>query len=125
MDNRTFDITAEGQATLEQALKIGFGEHRTAAGWRVDTHEGTTRLVLSAHETASDGWAPFLTPIDAARAVSLVTDWLADTEYGEEPDHDGSNGRGWRVYCGDWGHVEPYHHRAFVAIEPCWAMYGK
>jgi hypothetical protein len=28
-----------------------------------------------------------------------VTAWLEEVDYGEEPDHDGANGKGWRVYC--------------------------
>jgi hypothetical protein len=125
MHNRIFDITAEGDSTLSDALKIAFGKHHAATAWRTDTSEGQSRLVLSSCQSGSDGWTPFVTALDAERAVTVVKDWLHNAEYGEEPDHDGSNGRGWRVYCEQWGHVAPYGSPAFVAIEPRWAEYGK
>ena len=36
-------------------------------------------------------------------------------------DHDDCE---WRVYCDEWGRVGN-QYQAFVAIQPCWAMYGK
>lgn len=53
----------------------------------------------------------------------FVKAWLESADYGNEPDHDGSNGRSWRFYCEGWGHVIDYH--GFCAIEPQYVMYGK
>lgn len=57
--------------------------------------------------------------------LPFVTGWLKETDYGNEPDHDGSNGKGWRVYNHNWGQVIGCGSYSFVAIEPAWAMYGK
>jgi len=40
-------------------------------------------------------------------------------------DHDGSNGEGWRVYTGRWGHLPMHGHSAPFAIRPIVAWYGK
>lgn len=40
-------------------------------------------------------------------------------------DHDGSNGQGWRLYTGEWGHIQPYGHSYPFAIRPIVAWYGK
>jgi hypothetical protein len=125
MDNMAFDITAEGTDALTQALALAFGEYRQANGWCVDYdgEDNGPRLVLASQ--VDERFTQFLTAQDAEHAVGVVTAWLEEVDYGEEPDHDGSNGKGWRVYCDQWGHVGEYRDRAFVAIEPRWAMYGK
>lgn len=62
--------------------------------------------------------------MDFKAASDFAWNWLQQTDYGEEPDHDGSNGRGWTIFNGDWGHV--FHAwQGIIAIRPEWAMYGK
>ena len=63
-------------------------------------------------------------PLDAEGAIEFVWSWLQTINYGEEPDHDGSNRQGFTVYNEDWGHVGGSYY-AFVAIKPEWIMYGK
>lgn len=56
---------------------------------------------------------------------AMVHAWLTgEATYPPEPDHDGSNGRGWRVSNGDWGHAVG-RWQACIEVEPRWAMYGK
>jgi hypothetical protein len=62
--------------------------------------------------------------IDKTAAVEFVRNWLKRADYGREPDHDGDNGRGFRVFTEDWGHVYG-HHYAIFGVQPAWAMYGK
>lgn len=63
-------------------------------------------------------------PLDLKGAMSFVNGWLNHANYGVQPDHDGDNGKGFRVFVEDWGHVL-HNWKAFVAIQPTWAMYGK
>jgi hypothetical protein len=130
MDNFRFDITGNGDIDL--AMQVAFSHQSKACWWRTDTVEGYNkrripRLVLSWMSSESPGpeWHPFVTPVGWEEAATVVRGWLTTADYGPRPDHDGDNGKGWRVYNDAWGHVEPYHYKAFVAVEPRWAMYGK
>lgn len=62
--------------------------------------------------------------LDAVGIADFAARWLAEVDYGKQPDHDGDNGRGWRVYVEGWGHIDS-HWGAIVAVAPRWAMYGK
>lgn len=133
-DNFHFDMTG---VPLADALKIAFcgSPGNKAVGWSVldaddtETVEGQhghtssrKRLVLFWHE--SGGGTPLPAPMDAEAAIPFIKAWLAEADYGKQPDHDGDNGKGWRIYNEAWGHVARNHY-AFVAIEPEWIMYGK
>lgn len=128
-DNFSFDITG---ASLELSMKIAFTSHSKAVGWVEmprcwDLPGGggvihKPRLIL--FWTNSPKSQKFLAPMDSETIVSTVRAWLALQQYGSQPDHDGDNGKGWRVYNEDWGHVAGMWE-AFVAIEPEWIMYGK
>lgn len=63
-------------------------------------------------------------PLEMEAAPAFVSGWLNSAEFGDEPDIDGSCGKGWRVFNEAWGHVLG-DYAAFVAIQPAWAMYGK
>ena len=55
----------------------------------------------------------------------LVKQWLDDVAvYPEEPDHDGSNSKGWRLFNEKWGKVND-EDAAICAIEPEWLWHGK
>jgi hypothetical protein len=61
---------------------------------------------------------------DISFLTDFVSKWLSQVDYGTEPDHDGSNGKGWTVWNDSWGRVNG-EWQSFVAIKPTWAMYGK
>jgi hypothetical protein len=80
--------------------------------WHEDVVHGVPALAL-----------PYPLTVDAA--INFLDHWLNCAEFPPQPDHDGSNGRGFIVTTGDfWGHVEGSHY-AFVGIYPNWQMYGK
>ena len=61
------------------------------------------------------------------RIADLVWDWLEDVpkeQHGEYLDHDGSMGRGFRMWNESWTHVggSPY---GICAVRPIFAWYGK
>jgi hypothetical protein len=131
MDNFFLDIISDSY--LKEALTIGFkgAPGKKATHFRLDPPSGEgaarrtrTRLVLGWHEFKGSQALPFPLQIEDDSAYNFIKAWLEDQNYGSQPDHDGDNGRGWRVYNESWGHVDhdPY---AFLAIEPAWAMYGK
>ena len=64
-------------------------------------------------------------PLSLEAAIEFLWSWLETAEYGNEPDHDGDNKKGFLVTTGNyWGHVEESHY-AFIGVYPEWQMYGK
>lgn len=137
MDNFSFDMTCEGAPRLLLAMKILFCDKhpeakfpKRATHYRIDERLGLIfydySFDLSQNKTVS---APDLTKLpfklDAEAAADFVTRWLAEAPYGKEPDHDGGNHKGWRVYTGSWGRPDENDRHSFVAAQPAWATYGK
>lgn len=84
-------------------------------------------MILLWHEESHAGFAslplPFPLTIDAA--VPFLWNFLETALYPDQPDHDGSNGKGFMVTTGDfWGHVEGMTY-SILSVEPDWQMYGK
>lgn len=137
MDNFQMDVTAEDRKTLLQLLEIAF-RHNCPGGkashWaEIDTvfEDGWSGsqprkvLILYWSPPESDQKAIRLpSACDAIKASNYVEDWLDAVDYGPEPDHDGDNGKGFRLFCDFWGHVNGSHY-SIIGISPAWAMYGK
>lgn len=141
MDNFIIDIRAEGIETLRMAMEIAFAMN--SPGKKVlsyaimppkekEEHYFNSRttelkaLVLRWTDDPSSSKIAVNLPfkLDVAGATDFAARWLAEQDYGPEPDHDGSNHKGWRMFTEDWGHV--FHDRyAVCGIVPCWAWYGK
>jgi len=127
MDNFRIDITGEGVKTMESAMVIAFGgghddrKPRTAEAYAIDPEKGLI-FFWTAGLDKNIVKLPF--KLDAIGAADFARRWLAEQDYGREPDHDGSNGKGWRLYNNSWSRVEGYSG-SIVAILPNWAWYGK
>ena len=66
-------------------------------------------------------------PMGWQAAADLAWGWLTnqpEESYKDYLDHDGSDGKGFKVYNEDWGHVAGSHY-AFLGVLPVWAWYGK
>ena len=114
-DNRLFRLEC---CALKPSLEIAFGSHKA-------THfkKYNDRLIFA--WTDVEGYIPFLVPLIPETAEPVIKQWLADEAvYPPEPDHDGHNTRSWLIFNEDWGIVDG-KWQCFMAIEPCWAMYGK
>jgi hypothetical protein len=140
MDNFRIDITAEGRPSLVKAIEIAFAHN--APGGKVESYEfvtlkaddysgipksldGAQALVFRwTKDCERKGAVPLPFRLDAGGAADWADRWLNEAEFGTEPDHDGHNGKGWRVFTGAWGHVGGDHY-AVCAVIPAWAMYGK
>lgn len=132
MDNRIFNVNGRldrgGEKLLQKALELAFeiSGHKAKA-WRVSPEHG---LILDYCDGAK-GALQLPSPATAAQVLPLVVGWLSSDAakaikcvgWDRDADHDGDNGPGWRVYCGDWGHVEGW--QAIVAVKPAFMWYGK
>lgn len=129
-DNFRIDISTEGREALGLAMKLAFSKYRAASHYRMELEpkigelrEKPQRLILYWTGGAADALVlPF--KLDAESATDFAWNWLREASYTREPDHDGDNGKGFRVYNEAWGHVDGAY-QAIVAIETCWMMYGK
>jgi hypothetical protein len=148
MDNRTIDVVSEDVADIALAMRLIWpnaqggkathyyitkysletkyvpGPHGIAGHWtRLKQDEGgIPTLVLLWCEEHHETPLPFF--LDLEGSIQFVKKWLEVVDYGKQPDHDGDNKRGWRLFTEEWGHVAK-HHGAIVAVQPAWAMYGK
>ena len=93
----------------------GFGGYYGVRDNRPDLHGVTIEVEINAFPGKG---------LDAEAIWPFADAWLKDTHYGGAPDHDGDNGKGYRIFNEAWGHVCGMYE-AFVGIEPAWLMYGK
>lgn len=84
---------------------------------------GVETLILLWHEEGAMT-VPLPFPLDRKQSAQFIVDWLKQVPRGDQPDHDGSNSHGWRLFTEAWGHVAG-HSCAIVGVQPAWAMYGK
>jgi hypothetical protein len=96
--------------------------HISHTEYEREDEAGAPTLILLWHE--ENGALPLPYPLDLERAADFLGGWLLRVDYGEEPDHDGDNGKGWRIFNESWGHVVG-NHFGIVAIQPAWIIYPK
>jgi zinc transporter ZupT len=122
MDNFCINIISEGQDHLTAALKLGFRDYK-ATFYAVSPDAKRLTYFWSDPSGHICHSLPF--KFTHADAASFTHRWLQESaSYSNEPDIDGSCGKGWRVFTDSLGHVDGIW-QSIVAIEPVWAMYGK
>lgn len=121
-DNRKLVIENEGRVLFEYGMRIAFGEgEHKARHYAITEKDG---LILMWGEDTALKSQPLPYPMTAEVAIPFAWSWLEQADYGQQPDHDGSNGKGWTLHRDGWGHVAGSFY-AIVGIKPTWAMYGK
>ena len=123
MDNHRIDLTWEGDDRLREVLTMLLSKwgrrDKRFTHYLDDPDYG---LIL--YWTDRDHATKLPRPMSMKRYIEFAIEWLHKQDYGKEPDHDGSNGKGWRVFNESWGHVKS-DWGGICAIQPVWAMYGK
>jgi hypothetical protein len=110
------------------AVREEFQGERDASGkWLFNQSPRPLRLVFFNHyevgKTDGDKVAlPFV--MDGQGAADFAWRWLEQAKYPKEPDHDGNNHKGWRLYNESYGHVDQDCY-GVIAVAPSWAEYGK
>lgn len=106
--------------TLER-LKVAMSFFDSVAiGYAIDQEKG-----LVFFKADGKDMTPLPGPMDLDACAEIAFEWLKCAHYGDQPDHDGDNEKGWRCYCDDWGHIDKFGWRTFMAVQPMWIMYGK
>lgn len=121
------DVASEGSLHLDLAIKLSMQYHvsyernePTVTHWM--EHDG--KLVFYWH--ASGGGNAFVVPHTREMLVPLILSWLAKQDYGDEPDHDGSNGKGWRLKSHmEFNNAIPGSFYVQFYVHPEWMEYHK
>lgn len=121
MDNFHVDITAMGREGFKLAMHIAALSWPEATHWRVDEEKGMVLYWTAPNHNLAQ---PLPYKMKGEQLIDFVWNWLVQADYGHQPDHDGSNSKGWRVYNESWGHVNG-EWQTYIAIKPVWAMHGK
>ncbi len=141
MDNNRLIVVSETKTDFSLAMQLAFRHHHKCMGWTIwqpkrgehdkDRPEELLGvcdgpyLVLHWTKTDSDKEINRLpAEMDCDLATDFAWDWLNKQLFGTQPDHDGSNHKGFIVFNESWGNVAG-KWSAIVAIGPAWAMAGK
>lgn len=127
-NNYHFDISSEDREQFDRAMAFAFDgrySEMKARGYRLDPEKGLILYwSIDSNGAAAKGVQSFPYEMKVKAATEFAWHWLQEQNYGAEPDHDGSNHKGWRVYNESWNRIGS-EWGAFVAIKPEWMMYGK
>lgn len=119
-DNFYINVVSIGRESLGMALDIALRSgFRSVVGYKINPTKGLVFYWSDAHDCIK---LPFT--LDLAGVTDFADRWLAEQDYGQEPDHDGHNKRGWQVYNEAWNRVGD-EYSAFIAVRPMWIEYGK
>jgi hypothetical protein len=133
-----FDVNGE---SIERLIAVIALRSQTYKGWSF--YAPDNRIVLWQYVSDKDlmnGVSRFISEMDAEAVAYQVWSWLSskEVEWDEEPDHDGSNAKGWRAHVDDvFGHcfqkLPEESKRSYagadwgaaLAISPLWLEYHK
>lgn len=119
-DNQVISITGVDRLAFDRAFEFFGLDH--VVGYEITSTHG---LIL--YWAPANSMTPLPFKMTPAGIRTFCWEWLncAGAEMlGSQPDHDGSNKLGWRIYNEEWTHVNG-RRQALCAVQPIWAMYGK
>ena len=126
-----FQLEAQTSEQLELGIKILQGWHPRVTHYVTGKDNfGTPFLsLLWATPDRVEGPLPLIAPMTDAGAIrQQLQAWLLTVDYGKEPDHDGSNGKGYHL-VGDAplisGYGNPWGFYSVLTIYPKWIEYHK
>ena len=147
MDNRLVDVTSEDMDDLKALVKILFknapggkvshyaiknivektnyhqyGTNVSHTTQTIEDQNGKPTLIFYWDKNSNETPLPY--PMEEEDCFNFIKGWLKNVEKESEPDHDGDNHNGWRVFNENWGAVLNNNY-AVLAVQFEWAMYGK
>ncbi len=119
MDNFSFSITSVDRPSFEGGISLAFRDYK-AIGYAITPKNGL--VFFWADTVKPDTYVALPFKLDAKGAADFAERWLAEQDYGREPDHDGHNRKGYTIEAG-WNRFEWWS--ALCSITPTWAEFGK
>lgn len=131
-DNYLIDIVCDRKETFDLAFALVASMHYSLStigiiGWT----EKKGALLLFTNMLDSDKPKVTLFPsrLSIQAAAEIAWNWLSTREYPQEPDQDGSNKKGYRIFTNsepdDIWYQPMGMFGALLAVKPEWCMYGK
>jgi hypothetical protein len=141
-DNIQFNVNGLGLKGLEDCLGLalrqrsGMEDNRADEfdTYRYESFRFDPKHGLLLYRSAIEGAVNFLAPIDAKTCAQLVNSWLQTSQadlvelkgMDKKYSGDASNSKGWRVHCGEWGHIGDHRDWSLVcAVTPSYLWHGK
>lgn len=129
MNGDNFNFTVEGgMECLPHAVALAYtevgnptGEYGVNGWYEAPADKGQDVLILTRLKGAGQRLvSPNKLPhvLSEEQAISMITSWLESQDYGKQPNHDGSNGKGFKAWS-------PEHWADVIVVQPRWSMYGK
>ncbi len=131
-----FQLEADTHKQLVAAVTILLEWNRSGVKFYTTgkDHFGAPYLsLLWGKPDRADDVLPLIAPMTDAEAIATqIEAWLKSTEYQREPDHDGSNNKGYHIVgqgpaLGPPGSFYPNHWAFYtvLTVKPCWIEYHK
>lgn len=132
MDNRKISIQSCGRKDFDLSFELVFNgaPGRRATHYLDHPEKGFVLLWSEANLSVCGQVKPALAlPFKMAwkECADMAWGWLSEQpeeRYEDYLDHDGSNGKGFRIYNEDWAGVAGSNY-GILAVQPIWTWYGK
>lgn len=120
-DNYNFNLRHDKKAFFEKMFEIAFDQYK-ATYYTSNENE----LVFYWSDPGIKGAVPLMHPHDPSEAAAEAWGWLTKiAKYEQEPDHDGSNKKGYIIQNDKkWSQVNGSFY-GILKVSPTWCMYGK
>lgn len=121
-DNPCVKVRGESQEDFLLAMRLAAGESQ-ASHYKI---AGNKMIVYWSAPESTEGASSLPYPMRGKPLADFVWNWFStEANWPPEPDHDGSNSRGWYLDTGnEWGHVGSSFYSLF-SLETSWLMHGK
>lgn len=126
------DISTDDRGSLVLAIKILQKWDKSVSHYRTGQDiDGKPYLILMWSDDKKS--TPLMAKMEEAEAIAdQIYAWLKTQEYGHQPDHDGSNNKGWRITNKGpkikEGQYYPEYDSSFydvLCVRPHWIEYHK
>lgn len=128
MVSSTFElrVSSESREHFDLAMKIAWDNCSGGVAGFYSLDKELGMVFYWSCDSSSKKISPLPYKMNLTAAKEFVWNWLKATELDEEePDHDGSNNKGWLLQCGSDAKRLADSPYAFLAVKPVWQEYWK